>query len=405
MKRFINIIAVSLLLTGCQSTSPKITVNEPTKEQQLNRNIAFLQSEISSGKQEKRYDLALIYSASFEQNKRKLARPILEQLVEDGNVDAIVLFAQLEFLGQLGNTSDRLFKEYYQRIKDEAPSVIKNYVDEKAEMETAVELHFFSIKQLYDKNNHLCEQPLEQPISILEKNSNTYLVVKYFNRCLENYSITNSKQRLQVMSKFQAIICSTKENDKVCISEGYDALSSGLNSIEQSFVVATAVRNIYKSYKSLLRKNSSVQKRYPSSKTGKVVVKSFDAYNEDDLDTSSQILIKYIEKEKQLSLYDIAYVQKFISNILISRDKYGDSQIAIEYANKAINSNELSFKDHWELFDLLADVYLNNEEYSKYIAMIGNYIIENQGNMDLIPVNSISKNSSHMANKVIKTDS
>ena len=399
MKRLINIIAVSLLLTACQSTSPKVTVNELSKEQQLNRNIAFLQSEISSGKQEKRYDLALIYSTSFEQNKRKLARPILKQLVEENNVDAIVFLAQLEFLGQLGNTSDELFKKYYQRIKDKAPSVIKNYDDEKAEMETAVELHFNSIKQLYDENSHLCEQPLEQSLGNLEKNSNTYLVAKYFSWCLEKYSIKNSKQRLQVMSKFQAIICSTKENDKICISEGYNALSSGLNSIEQSFVVAAAVRNIYKSHKALLRKSSGVQQRYPSPKTGKVVVKAFDAYNENDLDKSSQILINYIENETQLSLFDSAYVQKFISNILVLRDKEGDAKLAIEYANKALNSNELSFKYHWELFDLLADIYLNNEEYSKYIAMIGSYIIESQGDMDLIPVNSISKTSNHMANK------
>ena len=404
MKRLITIIAASLFLTACQSTAPKITVIEPSKEQQLNRSVAFLQSEISSGKQEKRYDLALIYSTSFEKNKRRLARPIFEQLVEEGHVDAIVFFAQLEFVGQLGNASERLFKEYYQKIKDKSPSVIKNYEDEKAEMETALELHFSSIKKLYDENSHLCEQPLEQPISKLERNSNTYLVVKYFNRCLESYSIKNSKQRLQVMSKFQVIICSTRENDKICISEGYNALSSGLNSIEQSFVVAAAVRNIYKSHKALLRKKSGVQKRYPSPKTGDVVVKAFDAYNENDLDKSSQILINYIENEIQLSLYDIAYVQKFVSTILISRDKAGDIKLAIEYANKAISSNELSFKDHWELFDFLADVYLINEEYSKYIAMIGNYIIDNQGNMDLIPVSSTSKTINHMA-KAIKSES
>ena len=50
-------------------------------------------------------------------------------------------------------------------------------------------------------------------------------------------------------------------------------------------------------------------------------------------------------------------------------------------------------------------VYLNNEEYSKYITMIGNYIIENQGDMDLIPVNRTIKTSNHMANKAINTDS
>ncbi|CAM4281837.1 hypothetical protein [Shewanella denitrificans] len=54
MKRFINIVAVGLMLTACQSTSPRIITNEQNKEQKLNRNIDFLQGEILSGKQEKK---------------------------------------------------------------------------------------------------------------------------------------------------------------------------------------------------------------------------------------------------------------------------------------------------------------------------------------------------------------
>jgi len=396
MKSIITAIVASLFLIACQSTSPKVIVNTLDKEQQLNKNVAFLKSEISLGKQEKRYDLALIYSSSFEQNKRKLAKPLLKQLVEEEDVNAIVLLAQLEFLGRLGYVSDSLFKEHYKKIIDKDPEAIKNYKDEKAEMETALELNFSSMKQLYDENKHLCEQPLEQPEIDFDKNSDAYLVAKYFYSCLEKYSIKNSKQRLQVMSEFQAIMCNTKESNKTCISEGYNALSLGLNSIEESFVVAAAIRNIYKSHKDQLRKKNGLQKRNPSSETGKVLVKAFDAYNESDLDKSSEILISYITNTKQLTPFDKAYVEKFISQILFQRDKEGDTELVISYANRALSSNELSYKDHWDLFDLLSDIYLHNEEYSKYINLIGNYILENQGNMDLIPVNSISESNIRM---------
>lgn len=244
MNRSITIIAISLLLIACQSTSPKVTVNEPSKEQQLDSNIAFLQAEIASGKKERRYDLALMYSASFDQNTRKLAKPILADLVAEDNIDAIVLFAQLEFLGKLGSTSDRLFNKYYKSIKDNSPSVVKNYDYEKAEMENTVALNFLAIKKLYDGNHRLCEQPLDQSINQLKSDANTYLVVKYFNRCLEDYSINNSRQRLRVISKFQEINCSTKEEEKVCISKGYNELSSGLDSAERSFVVAADRKSV-----------------------------------------------------------------------------------------------------------------------------------------------------------------
>ncbi len=399
MKRTITIIALSLLLIACQSTSPKITVNEPSKEQQLDSNIAFLQAEIASGKNERRYDLALMYSASFDQNTRKLAKPILADLVAEDNIDAIVLFAQLEFLGKLGSTSDRLFNKYYQSIKDNSPSVVKDYDYEKAEMENTVALNFLAIKKLYDENHHLCEQPLDQSINQLKNDANTYLVVKYFNRCLEDYSINNSRQRLSVISKFQEINCSTKEDEKVCISQGYSELSSGLDSAERSFVVAAALRNIYKSHKDLLRNKSGVQKRSPSLKTAKVVTKAFEAYNEKNIDKSCQILINYMHNETKLSAFDTAYMQQFLAKALLLKDTNTDTRLAIEYANKALKSDELSFKEHWGLFDLLSDVYLNNEEYAKYIDMIGNYILENQGDMDLIPASSLSEANDHKSIK------
>jgi hypothetical protein len=399
MNRSITIIAISLLLIACQSTSPKVTVNEPSKEQQLDSNIAFLQAEIASGKKERRYDLALMYSASFDQNTRKLAKPILADLVAEDNIDAIVLFAQLEFLGKLGSTSDRLFNKYYKSIKDNSPSVVKNYDYEKAEMENTVALNFLAIKKLYDGNHHLCEQPLDQSINQLKSDANTYLVVKYFNRCLEDYSINNSGQRLRVISKFQEINCSTKEEEKVCISKGYNELSSGLDSAERSFVVAAALRNIYKSHKDLLRNKTGVQKRSPSLKTAKVVTKAFEAYNEKNIDKSCQILINYMHEETKLSAFDTAYMQQFLAKALLLKDTNTDTRLAIEYANKALKSDELSFKEHWGLFDLLSDVYLNNEEYTKYIDMIGNYILENQGDMDLIPASSLSEANNHKSIK------
>ena len=134
-----------------------------------------------------------------------------------------------------------------------------------------------------------------------------------------------------------------------------------------------------------MRKSSGVGKRYSSSKTTQVILNAFDAYNDKDLDRSYQMLVDYLAENPKLSAYDIAYLQKTITNFLLSRDKDGDTKLAIEYANKALASNELYYKEHWELFDLLSEVYLSNDEYVKYINMVGNYIVENQGEMELLP--------------------
>ena len=386
MKKLITVMVASLFLTACQSTAPKTTVNVLDREQQINRTIESLKSDIaSSDSQQKRYDLALIYAASFDQSKRKLARPILQQLVEEEYKDSVVLLAQFDFIGQFGLVSDKLFEQYGKEIEEKKPSLIESFEKEKSEMETTLALHFSSIKQLYDNNYLLCEQPLDQGKDTLEKNSNTYLVVKYFNRCLEKYSTKSAKKRLQVMAKFQELNCSAHPSDKVCFSEGYNALSLGLNSVEPSFIIAAALRDIYRSHKDSLRKSSGVGKRYSSSKTTQVILNAFDAYNDKDLDRSYQMLVDYLAENPKLSAYDIAYLQKTITNFLLSRDKDGDTKLAIEYANKALASNELYYKEHWELFDLLSEVYLSNDEYVKYINMVGNYIVENQGEMELLP--------------------
>ncbi len=148
-----------------------------------------------------------------------------------------------------------------------------------------------------------------------------------------------------------------------------------------------------------MRNKSGVQKRSPSLKTAKVVTKAFEAYNEKNIDKSCQILIKYMHDETKLSAFDTAYMQQFLAKALLLKDTNTDTRLAIEYANKALKSDELSFKEHWGLFDLLSDVYLNNEEYAKYMDMIGNYILENQGDMDFIPASSLSEANNHKSIK------
>lgn len=386
MKLLTFLLFTTLLITGCQSTPTTSVRQSSSRTQQIESVINTLQAEISAGNENKKYELALIYVASFDQNKRFLAKALLEDLAKQQHIDALILLAQLEFTGRMGIVSDRLFAENYQVIQAKDPSVITNYEREKSEMVNALENHFSALKSNYDSSFQLCEQPLKNATPQLEPNAAAYLYVKYLNTCLETYSLKNSQQRLQAMAKFQTIVCSTKDNDKVCIGEGYQALSAGYKMAKPSFVVAAALRNIYKTHKSLLQKEQATQKRYPSNAVSDVVIKAFDAYNKQQINESCQILQTYLENTPKLTAFDTAYIQKTLANLLIVREQHEDLATAIHYLSSAFKSNEFSGEEQLQLFDTLSDAYFRNAEYSKYVSLIGDYIVENQGTMDLLPV-------------------
>lgn len=387
MKHLVKIIVISFTLVACQSTAPSKKVKVPNKEQQIEKGVTFLKSQISQGKQEKRLDLAVIYSASFDPATRMLAKPVLEQLVEEDNIDAIILFSQLEYLGRLGYVSDARLIEHYQRILEKKPDTIDDYKVEKAEMTKALQQKFTEFKRLYDENHQLCEQPLSPSITALEEKPNTYLVVKYFEQCLARYSVKNAEQRLKVMAKIQALVCSTKPSDKVCVSEGYEALSAGLEGLQPSFVNAAAIRNVYKSHKTSLRSEWGNRGQYLTPPTFKVMDKSLRAFNDKDVNGSLEMLFEYKASRPDMNAYDLAYMENFMAYTLYSRGEEGDLALAIEHAKRTLASDQLEYKSHWKLFDFLANLYIVNEQYGNYIELIGNYIVDNQGSLELIPVN------------------
>ena len=384
----ITSLLLTVLLASCQTTSPKIEKKKLTNEQTIDQTAEYLKSKIAEGKTEEQFSLALIYSGSFEQDKRKLAEPILQELAKNGDVDATVLLAKLEFLGRFGYISEDLFTSKYQLIKDNEPTAIENYENEKSQVVNLLSSNFDKVKSIYDSNQHLCEQPLKAPITSLSNAADDYLHVKYFYDCIETYSVQNSGERLRVMAEYLELICANKNNDKICMSKGYEALSVGRLTNDNGFVVAAALRDIFKTHKVKLRTSSYGSNPYTSNQTTDTLLTAIELYNKDDFDKSSQTLIDYLTNHPDINAYDKAYVEKFVASILFSKANEEGYELGIVYANKALASKALSDKDHNELFDLVADVYFTNEQYTTYIATIGRYILDNQQSMDIIPANN-----------------
>lgn len=78
MKSAFFILVVILMITACQSTSPKVFLNFPGYEQRFKIGEDHFKAEILAGNESKKLDLAVLYFSNFYLKNRKLALPLLK---------------------------------------------------------------------------------------------------------------------------------------------------------------------------------------------------------------------------------------------------------------------------------------------------------------------------------------
>jgi regulator of replication initiation timing len=350
--------------------------------------VIFTPIKALESEQQEKYDQALIYQVSFEQAQRKLALPILNELIAQGSEQAISLLARLELIGNLGYVSNQLFIDNYELIARIDSKAIENYKIETEQAQKMVTNSFSSLKRIYDNNYHLCEQPLDSNNKSLEKTNLTHLEIKYFIRCLEQYSVTNSKKRLLALSELLNVFCLTSEAKKVCLADGYKSLGKHEISHDNYLAIAAALRSILHDHQSHLKLTGNNNNQLLSMPVFELLNPAFNAVNENNHKQAIALLEEALQLPK-LPAYDNAYIHRFLGSVYSMRAEPGDSLTAITYLEKALSVNQLSDKAHWETFVALTDLYFINEQYDKYINRLSNYIYDHQSDYDLLPEQTV----------------
>ncbi|MCS4309664.1 hypothetical protein M2404_004041 [Rheinheimera pacifica] len=384
MKLVAFVLFFSFMVTACQSTGPREVVKKQSNEQYIHQRANALKAEMYSWHDDKKYELALLYSFSFYQRKRKLAIPLLKELADKGHIESITLLTALEFMGDLGYVSDASFEKYQAEIKIKDPKHFSSYKSDQDDLMHISSEYFNEVKIIYDSTHHLCEQLIDQHVSSLERSPKAYLLVSYLNRCLTKYSVRNSSSRLMAIAKYQELLCKVGNVKENCISEGYAALSSGSYNLENASETAAALRKIYRNHKLKLAETSGLGLGSMLKRTGTALSAAFKSHDAGEFSEGIDILLNYLKNNPQLNPHDTALVQRAVSVLLMRRADKGDLELAAEYGRKAFDSNDLEYDLHWKTFDSVADLYYINKDYINYIAFISNHIIANQGSMDII---------------------
>ncbi|SEH55376.1 hypothetical protein SAMN05660691_00079 [Rheinheimera pacifica] len=384
MKLVVFVLFFSSMVTACQSASPRGIVKKQSYEQEIHERANALKAEMYSWHDDKKYELALLYSFSFYQRRRKLAIPLLKELADKGHMESITVLTGLEFMGDLGYVSDASFEKYQADIKVKDPEHFSSYKSDQDDLMHISSEYFNEVKIIYDSTYHLCEQLIDQHVSSLERSPKTYLLLSYLNRCLTKYSVRNSSSRLMATAKYQELLCKVGNVKENCISEGYAALSSGSYNLENASETAAALRKIYRNHKLKLAETSGLGFGSMTKSTGAALTAAFKSHDAGEFSEGVDILLNYLKNNPKLNPHETAFVHRGVSLLLIRRSGKGDLELAAEYGRKALDSNELEYESHWNTFDLVADLYYQNKDYINYIAFISNHIIANQGSMDII---------------------
>jgi hypothetical protein len=156
--------AFFLFLTGCQSTNYQeypSTRSNKDYEQHINEITALMSEKVASGKLDEIYKLATIYTLSVGPIKRAKAKPILEELVAEGNAKAIHFFASHQFLGTFGYVSDVELEKYHDEINSYDSDVIKEFDEEKKQWQDIIETNFNEFEEIYKKTKASVNSPLK----------------------------------------------------------------------------------------------------------------------------------------------------------------------------------------------------------------------------------------------------
>lgn len=394
MNKLILLALVILTLSsksfGEQSENT-ITNPQNIYEQLIDTEVSELLSSVAAGHTSAKLDLAKQYTNSYKLEKRKLAVAILKELVTQGDEKAIVFLATKEYLGTLGYVSEKLLLDNKGLNDEEFKLFVDDVVSFKNKVSVVMASRFDDVKSLYDKNIHLCEQPVSDAMVGLVNNSEAHLSLYYFRVCLLKYSVKNSRERLLVLSRFEEIF-GTKESGKVSISLGYKALGDAVYTSNETdvFVAAVVLRNIFSTHKNYLMAWDS-NYGVITEKTGTLVAKAYGEYKSNRVSNAVEMLVNFLNTEKDIQPFDRAYVQNFIAKLEAGRDGNDSRKNAIKYAELALSARVLNRSDESSLVSLLGNLYMLNKEHAKYIDLVGNYILRNQGDMDLVPAESIQR--------------
>lgn len=399
-------IASVFVISSCQSTNSvqneirrSLTSPAPThtdfsrtggltSEQRINRLIPVYENALQKGDKSIAKDLAKAYYSSFDIETRKKSKLLLQELANQRDSYSIYLLSVGSSLGIIGELSNDKIETYRGSLEKSHPSVLNT--DEFDNWSKIINTNFTELSMVYAAGLPLCQQKIETlPLKLSQDDS--FIIPRYVAHCLSHYSVGgNIAERLNVISQFQRLHCNIKSSDKACISLGYDLLANNnITGKEDALTlqsISVALKHIYSSHKRRFKMHfSSENKKLVSAKVGKLVATAFTLYQHDEFEETLNLL-KVALEIKNINIYDKAYVNRFLGVVtMVSKETDVDYDKAIEYLLLAATPNILNYEDHYETVHLLADTYLLNENYEKYIPLILYLVDRAKENQKLIP--------------------
>ena len=106
----------------------------------------------------------------------------------------------------------------------------------------------------------------------------------------------------------------------------------------------------------------------PSQRTGKKVQQAYEAYNNDQIQESINILSEI----KTSDSFDKAFVDRFLGNLLAAQE--GQGKKALGYLKGSVKDKELNDSEHAGALKLIADLSMQEKQYSNAINYYGQWM-------------------------------
>ncbi|MGJ8694063.1 MAG: hypothetical protein ACSHW0_16465 [Thalassotalea sp.] len=329
--------------------------------------------------------LAHDYLDSANQAVRKKAIPLLKSLMQHENERIRLLsmktFYESSVRGDFGAVSSEDYTYYLALISnDKMAEELANF----GLFELISDRYFSQLSEFYSLAVPLCEQPIQAFSKDLVDNKETHLVIGYLKKCLIKYSDNNGESRLKALASYYEMYCQLGKSNTSCLSTGYKNLLQAKYDINTSKATALSLSELWLANHKRLWDKIEAKPPLISPYFSRGLMQSLDFTRDDNYVEAITTLKSLLANEKRLSEHDIASGHKFLMSFYLRLEEKANIDNAINSAERALVGDHLSQVNKQAVIYMLQKLYLENQQYDKYISFIGQRILATQGNRQIL---------------------
>ena len=372
------------------------TVSEYEESRALQKSIKRLAKKTKKGDRDAAMELAAIYIGSYRLEQRMKAVPLLKDLADKDDSEAMWRYVAASLGGYFGESSLQIALEYQAVLETEYPDAWAEFVRIDEHHRRAFNDRARA-KSLYENAFPYCEQPGNNDGFLTDDDS--HLSLRFIRVCLSRYSfLSNARERLMALSelaRYECEIVGRPNAEKICTDSGYSLLATGNFEDATDLEFRSASHVATEMFDNHLLKLRPFVEGKAAQPVRKQVYERFveaqrriDQQQYDSALTIIDALVESAQSDDKLSDYEMVNALNYRGFLTYQLERSDETISAYEAILEMDAAGEVNMV--WQTNKTLLQMYVLTEQYRKALKFFANIVAQAPAEIELIPREAVS---------------